>query len=497
LKELTLSIFNNVISKLFNKNTAASDEASLESTVAFDFEDWNRIGREKAKRVCIGLEDAIDREIDTDEDFTDDERSEEFADAVLEKVETLNNEGQWQQARARFDPAYAPYDSHLGDLGLHAVVILGPERFLVRLGDEVLHMNGSEIIPVEGASMFAISCNRGWLVFATDKGLEVSTGFDAETRQTIAWPEGIEVDPSTILSLGIADDGISIVLASDSFGIWIVKQGMWTALAPRAGVGDEEDDDVDTQAQVLESHVKANKDEPLKDDGVRNFGDETCPVYFGSYADIKAKFGGPLGIDNTHVAISPDGQYLAYGWQDAWGGHYVDRVTGKGIEPYGRIQPISDYPYHVRFTNDSQKVLSNSRHLYSGVTVCRDLATLALETGDAPSADEFLRAFGMTLLPGSPFGLDEPVAWIGGAGWSHAVPLSGGKPVFTHFLGSALRSFDFDPVSQRVAIASASGILHVLDPFCESEEGRERGYHPRRELFRWIFWETLDAPIRW
>lgn len=411
--------FSNAISKFFNRDAASSAQASVESIAAFDFESWNLMGRQKAKGVCIALEDAIDRETDTDEEFTDDERSEEFADAVLDEVKTLNDEGQWQQARARFDPAYAPCISHLGDLGLHAVVILGAERFLVRLGDEVLHISGSEVMPVEGASMFAMACNRRWLVLATDKGLEVPTGLDAQTHQTIAWPEGVAVDPSTILSLGIADDGRSVVLASDSFGIWIVKEGMWTALAPRAGIGVGVGDD---EAELQ------------KDDGVRNLGDGMCPVYFGSYADIKAKFGGPLGIDNTHVDISPDGQYLAYGWQDA---------------------------------------------------------------DDAPNADEFLRAYGMTLLPGAPFGLDEPVAWIGGAGWSHAVPLSGGKPVFTHHLGSALRSFDYDPVSQRVAIASASGILHVLDPFCESDEGRERGYHPRRELFRWIFWETLDVPIRW
>ena len=495
-----MSIIRNIISKIFDKNSVGPAEVSFESTVAFDFEDWNRIGRDKAKRVCTALEDAIDREADSDEEFTDDERSEEFADAVLAKVQTLNEGGNWQQARALFDPAHTPYVSHMGDLGLHAVVILGPERFLVRLGDEVLHINGNQIKPLEGSSMFAISCNRSWLVFATDKGLKVSNGIDADKHQTIAWPEGIEVDPSTILSLGVSDDGSKIVLASDSFGIWIVKDGAWTALAPRAGVGDADtvaDDDDEDEDAYTTRQVKAHDAEQQKDDGVRNLGNESCPVYFGSYADIKAKFGGELGIDNTHVAISPDGQYVAYGWQDAWGGHYVDRVTANGIEPYGRIESVSDYPYHVRFTDDSSKVLSNSRHMYSGVTVCRDLATLAEECDDVPNADEFLRAFGMTLLPGSPFGLDEPVAWIGGAGWSHAVPISGGKPVFTHYLGSALRGFDFDPVSQRVAIASASGILHVLDPFSDSEVGRERGYHPRRELFRWIFWETLDAPTRW
>ena len=91
----------------------------------------------------------------------------------------------------------------------------------------------------------------------------------------------------------------------------------------------------------------------------------------------------------------------------------------------------------------------------------------------------------------------ESIAWIGGQGWSHAAPLSGGKPIFTHLLGSTLSAFDFDPETRRVAVASGSSVLHVLDPFAIAEPGRERGYKPRRELYRWIFWDTLKSPIRW
>jgi hypothetical protein len=273
-------------------------------------------------------------------------------------------------------------------------------------------------------------------------------------------------------------------LASDEFGIWFVRDGVWTLLAPRPGVGDEDDGEDGL---------------PGADTGaVRNLGTDACPVYFGNYAQLKAQFGGPLGLDAAHAAVSPDGRFVAYGWQDATGGHYVDRVTDGSIQTLGRIEAHSDYPYHVRFTDDSRQVISNSRHFHSGVTVCREVSSLAQEDNEPPAAtDEYLRAYGMALLPGARFGRDEPVAWIGGAGWSHAAPLGGGKPLFTHLLGSALRGFDFDPVSGLVAVASASGVLHVLNPFCEAEAGRERGYHPRRELFRWIFWETLDEPIRW
>ena len=163
----------------------------------------------------------------------------------------------------------------------------------------------------------------------------------------------------------------------------------------------------------------------------------------------------------------------------------------------GQVSPRSDYPYQLRFSDDGQRLLSNSRYRNAGVTVCQNLASLAQGDEDAALTDEYLRAYGLTELPGAPLGQGEPVAWIGGAGWSHAAAFGGGKPMFTHFLGSALRGFDYDPASRRVAVASASGVLHVLDPFSEAEPGRERGYHPRRELFRWVFWETLDEPIRW
>ncbi len=481
-----MGILSNIFPNLFGKGSATP----ADHEPAMDLDDWNRIGCAKAQRVCAALEAIIDHGEDVDEDLLEDERSEELADAVLDEVVALNQAGQWQQARSRFTPAHRPFDSHMGDLGLHAVVLLGPERMLVRLGDEVLHIDGEQVVAVEGASMFAISRNRRWLVIAAVEGLTVHhvpdmpAGMLASPQRLIPWPEGVDVDPASVRTLDIVDDGLSVALASDEFGIWFASGDAWTVLAPRPGVGDDNTGD---------------GDEDLAEgaDGVQNLGTDACPVYIGSYAQLKSRFGGPLGLDMAHAALSPDGRFIAYGWQDAISGHYVDRVTENSIEPLGRIEARSDYPYCVRFTDDSQKVLSNSRYGVSGITVCVDLASLADGLNEAPHTDEYLRAYGVTLLPGTHFGLEEPVAWIGGAGWSHASPLSGGKPVFTHFLGSALRAFDFDPVCGRVAVASASGVLHVLDPFCEAENGQERGYHPRRELFRWLFWKALDKPVRW
>ena len=89
--------------------------------MAFDLADWNRLGRAKALAVCADLQAIIDRdETAPDDDFVGDERSESLADAVLDQVVALNAAGEWQQARALFDPAHKPFVSHMGDVGLHA-----------------------------------------------------------------------------------------------------------------------------------------------------------------------------------------------------------------------------------------------------------------------------------------------------------------------------------------------------------------------------------------
>lgn len=480
-----MGFLSKIVSGLLGKGAASEDDVET-----YDLADWNRIGRAKAQSVCRELEAVIDRDAEVkDGDLTGDERSEALADAVLDEVVALNAAGDWQQARARFDPAHTPFVSHMGGVGLHAVAILGPDQFLVRLGDEVLHIDGGDVNVVEGASLFALSRDRRWLVLATAAGLVVSAGWGGAARPVVPWPAGVTVDPSSLRTLDIANDGQTIALASDAFGIWLVKAGAWTVLAPRPGVGDGSDEDEDGEEG-------GDEDDDTVAKPVRNVGTEACPVYIGTYAQLKAQFGGPLGLDDSHAAVSPDGEFVAYGWQDA-SGHYLDGVTDTEIEPLGQIWLESDYPYHVHFTDDGQHVLSNSRYRHEGITVCRSLEDATIHRSDAPRTDEYLRAHGMTELAGHKLGQAESVAWIGGAGWSHAAPLAGGKPAFTHFFGSALRGFDFDPVSGRAAVASASGVLHVLDPFTEAEPGRERGYHPRRELFRWIFWETLDAPIRW
>ena len=407
---------------------------------------WNETERAKAERVCKAFEDIIDRDGGANEDFEEDTRTAKDADAILDEVVRLNDAGRWQEAHDRFFTAHLPFVPHMDktEEGLSAAVILGADAFLVRRGEwhqdgPVLHVDGDTITKLDGVVGFALSRNRRHLALATSEGVIVSEGFRGKRGPTIAWPR--DGEPIRPHSFGIADDGKTLVVANDVAGVLVCRDGKWERLV-------------------------ADPDEEA--------GEER---------------------DVVHAAVSPDGRFVAWGWEDA-PGHFIERIDGKKIERIGVVGTVSDRPYNVLFTDDSARVLSNTRHMQGGVTVCPTIESVkgSEEYDDLPDGtphtDEYLRAYGIGFLPGG-------VVWIGGAGWTHAAPLLGGKPAFTHLFGSSMNAFDYDPVSKRAIVASASGVLHVVDPASAAEPGRARGYKPRKELYRWIFWDTLKAPIRW
>jgi hypothetical protein len=443
-----------------------------------DLGQWNKRGRGTNARVCEILDDVIDRG-KPGKPFPADDREKELADAVLAEVVALNAAGRWQEARAKFDPAHAPFVGHMEGTvlqGITQAVFLGPDAFLVRLGDEtqdvqVFHLEGGKVEALPGVLGFCISRDRRHLALATRESVLVYAGWKGEVVARMPWPDDKPICP---WRMSVSDDGTTVTLGNDALGLWLCRQvakqkPKWVKLAPRDGLlaSDEADEDEDQDDDEDED----------EDDG------DT--------------------IDVLHAAISPDGGFVALGWQDA-PGHVIEKIGDDlSLERWAMVEPRSDYPYHVLFTDDSSHALFNSRHMQSGVTVYASLSSLkglgAYEDlpDDCHDTDEYLRAYGMVLLPKEVEAQNEPVAWIGGQGWSHAAPLSGGKPAFTHLFGSSLHAFDYDPASKRALVGSASGMLHVLDPFARADEGTAQGYHPRRELYRWIFWDTLKHPIRW
>lgn len=413
-----------------------------------DAQAWNETERAKAERVCRALEHIIDHDGGADEDLEADSRTSRDANAILDQVIDLNDAGKWQEAHERFFTAHLPFVGHMDetDQGFTSAIILGADAFLVRRGEwhqdgAVLHIDGDTVTKLDGVLGFALSRDRRYLALATSEGVIVSEGFRGKRAPLIAWPR--DGEPIRPHSFGIANDGKTLVIANDEAGVLVARDGKWEKL-----VADTDEDEGDDE-----------------------------------------------GRDGVHAAITPDGRFVAWGFEDA-AGHFIERIVGQKVERVGVAGTISDRPYNVLFTEDSARVLSNTRHMQSGVTVCPTIESLkgTEEYDDLPAGtphtDEYLRAYAIGFLPGD-------IVWIGGGGWTHAAPLLGGKPAFTHLFGSSMNAFDYDPVSKRAVVGSASGVLHVVDPASRAEPGRARGYKPRKELYRWIFWDTLKTPIRW
>lgn len=415
-----------------------------------DLADWNRQGRVENERICRLFDRVIEQGGTMDEDPAADARSHAVADAVLAEVVALNATGDWRAARRRFDPAHGPFIPHMERtaLGLGQVSILGPDEFLVRRGawferGALLHIVDGHVSTFDAVLGFGRSRNRRWVAIATCEGVVVSEGWQGTVRHRMRWPEGHATRP---IACEVSDTGDRLLASSDE-GVWLWWDGAWSRLVPRA-------------------------DEPAE------------------------------GRELTHAALSPDGGFAAYGWKDA-PGHFVDKLEGGRPRRIGVVEAMASDPWAVRFDDDSQHLLSNSRVGDAGATVHASIEQLrGRGGGDArprrmPVTDDYLPAHSLCTLPGALFGRDEQVAWICGQAWSHAVPIDGGPPVFSQFFGSALRGVDVDPDTGVAAVASNSGMLHVLDLRSSSEPGQARGYKPRRELYRWLFWDTLNTPIRW
>lgn len=459
---------------------------------------WNDAGRAYYGEFSARLARFYGGEPDVDLDLKD-PRDEALGDRVMREVIDLAAKGEWPRARELFDPAYAPLLGWIKQSKVQYgfVTILGPDELLVRRGNAwqrdgtTFHLRGGTATPIDDVVGMCRSRSRDFLVLARSGGLELRDaragleGLAGPALATLPWPSLERLRPLGLTEaasaaweppgawlrveqLAVSDDGRRVVVSCSRQGILLGSlhpdEAQWTLLWPDAR-----------------------------------------PPY-GAEEEGEA----PRPGDMTHVAISRDGQRLAWGCQDA--GHFLAELDAKGAPAwYATVGHLSEYPHLACFSDDGRFVALNSCHFSNGATVAfdwdgnRGKALDAWEQHEeAPCIDGGLRVYAACWL-------DRPVlnAVLGREAKSPGAFLLAGSGVMrlcnttgaigmVQGFGSSASAIDYCPESRRLALASYSGFVHVYDPFAEELPGRIDGYRPRRELARWILWEHLpNGPIRW
>lgn len=454
-------------------------------------ERWNSLGRSFRKAYSQRIAEfyAGERE---EVKYEKDPRGEELAEQVLERVRTLNREGDWERARQLFDPAWEPFFHRLSAnrQNLEFATILGADRFLLRLGwaderAELVQFDGDDISTVEDVIGCAVSGNRRFFALACGRrGLVVRDGFDGPLVAESPWPEpearvpnGLSpelrnrwqrgTDIPHLSDMRVSNDGRRVVIVSFDEGVLLAdfrqNPAAWRLLYP--------DYTWCGGLDVLEELIEEGKDEASE------------------------------MLDMVHADLSPDGTLAALGKQLS--AHYLVALDGGEKPPFARIGQQFEYPHYARFSGDGRYVTLNSCHSYDGMTGVLEVpSTAGLEIPEYeadsrfPTIDSAMRVYAAAWLPPKAAGKDTGAFVLAGAGWMKCVTPKG-EVLWDHFFGSTASSLDYCPKTNTLLLGSFSGFLHVLDPSSEAEAGIEIGFRPRKELKRWVLWREEAAPLQW
>lgn len=281
-----------------------------------DISKWNEIGRQVAKHDCAELE-AFHQGKSEQPKLSQDTRDPAMAEAVLQRVISLNREGRGHEARDIFDPAHAPFITELekGGRGLTCCAILGPEDYLVQQGttyqdNTTWRVKGDRITEIPDVSTFSWSRNRKFFAVAhRDGSFAVGSQFcDPQAEQIPAIPGSafvpkglpddcvakfaVPADSHAYSRISISDDGTKVLLCDEERGVMLLAKvkSEW-------------------QCRLLFPSVELGVEEQMRE--------------FWEDDDFFTPF-----FDMIHAALSPDGSCVALGTQDD--GHHLLSLTEDG-----------------------------------------------------------------------------------------------------------------------------------------------------------------------
>lgn len=421
-----------------------------------------------ARLYAAAVNDFVERGMregwpDSEPEFPDHQTP--LADAVLEAVRAANRAGHAHTLREKFPPSLHPFASRLDSEGraLESALWIDDERVVLRIGAS--HETGSvvvaaadEITECPGVLSVGRSHNRQFFALAKRAGIEITRGWNGAVVTTIPWPARFENIPAshpqsaapaplTVSQLAVFPDGQRVLLTSSS-GIFILAQDRAIQLLP--------------QRDEYEDWIKQDSD------------------------------AAELDLSMAHAALSADGTLILAGHQDS--SHLVFDAQGRELSS---LEPHSEYPHFSWFSADGRLACFNSCHFYSGVSFGIPIANLADEASlerDHPGVrtlQDGARVYAAVARD------DELI--IGDAhGYLRAFDAQGNFR-WQHYVGSTICSLDLSPDGRRLVVTSYAALLCVLDldnperdPYAIGTGSR----HPR-ELWRWLFWNSEERPLRW
>ena len=187
-----------------------------------------------------------------------------------------------------------------------------------------------------------------------------------------------------------------------------------------------------------------------------------------------------------HVALSPDGRFLAYGTQDT--AHLLlDRKTGLRHA----FEPFSSYPHFAFFHEHAPRMVLSSCHaLYGSGSIHVKLDRL---TRGQP---EHVFAIDRRAWVCSGRSLGDRYLLGDRSGYVWAVRPGDGEGIWFVYLGSALTAMDVSADGKKLLVGSYAGYAIELDLDAPAPDRTLLTNGPVKETRRWVFWKG-QPPLIW
>ncbi len=391
-----------------------------------------------------------------------------LAKPVFSLLRDANASGDVAQIAA-FRELFAPSWDALFDLlekqgqSIDPVFMIDDKRIVVRVGSPwesptsyILDGTSTETmkdVRIVGRAPGANRADSVWGVARAD-GVTLHKGFNGPVIATFKYP-GLRDGIPAKLKLSIQNDDLFHLL-----GLIPFPDASGVILNSRAGI-------------YLLSKNGAKRIAPTDDHLQETFGKETEAS--------------TISIDMGHVALSPDGKYIAAGHQDS--SHLLFDATGKYL---GAAEARNEYPHYAVFSSDSKSVLYNACHFYAGTSFTKKVSSI---TNTANTNDETQLVSGARVYSAVPY---KDGFIIGDAnGYIHFHDRTG-KRIWYHHIGSTINSIDISGDEKRLLVSSYAGFVVMFD----LETGTPDPYYlgarsTNRETRRYVIWKNERKPLMW